>query len=71
MEKDEKTGTDPEIEAHRRKKGIKAVDEGPVEGEGDDVEAHKRIKLKASSEPGGEDSDDVELHRTTTTTTTT
>jgi hypothetical protein len=55
-ERDEKTGTDPEIE-------------GPAEG--DDIEAHKRIKLKASSEPGGEDSDDVELHRTTTTTTTT
>ena len=55
-ERDEKTGTDPEIEA-------------PAEG--DDLEAHKRIKLKATDEGPDEDSDDVELHRTTTTTTTT
>jgi hypothetical protein len=56
-DRDEKTGTDPEIEAHRWKKA-KANDEGPMDG--DDVEAHKK---KATSEPGSDESDDVELHR--------
>jgi hypothetical protein len=47
-ERDEKTATEPEI------------DKGPTEGE---TEAHKRFKLKATSEPSGDDSDDVEAHR--------
>jgi hypothetical protein len=47
-ERDEKTATDPEI------------DKGPKDGE---IEAHKRFKLKATSEPSSEDSDDVEAHR--------
>ena len=64
-DRDEKKGSDPEIEAHRRKV-LKASDEGPKD---EDVEAHKR-KIKASDDPGSEPDDDVELHTTTTTTTT-
>lgn len=61
-ERDEKTGTDPEIEAHRRKKVISAIDEGPKEG--DDVEAHRTTTTaSATDEPGSDESDDVELHR--------
>jgi hypothetical protein len=48
-ERDEKTATDPE------------VDKGPKEGE---IEAHKKFKLKATSEPVSEEGDDdVEAHR--------
>jgi hypothetical protein len=57
-DRDEKTGTDPEIEAHRRKHVVRASDEDS----GEDVEAHKKPKLKATDEPETE-SDDVELHR--------
>lgn len=59
-DRDEKTGTDPEIEAHRRKPPVVRASD---EESGDDVEAHKKPKLKATDEPGSDDSDDVELHR--------
>lgn len=63
-DRDEKTGTDPEIEAHRRRIKIKATDEGPVEDSDDDVEAHRTTTAaRATDEPGSDDSDDVELHR--------
>lgn len=64
-DRDEKTGTDPEIEAHRRKKGMKANDEGPVEDSDDDVEAHRTTTTAArgADAPGGDESDDVELHK--------
>jgi hypothetical protein len=48
-ERDEKTATDPE------------AGKDPKEGE---IEAHKRFKLKATSEPNADDEgDDVEAHR--------
>jgi hypothetical protein len=63
-DRDEKTGTDPEIEAHRRRIKLKATDEGPVEDSDDDVEAHRTTTAaRATDEPGSDDSDDVELHR--------
>ena len=63
-DRDEKTGTDPEIEAHRRRIKIKATDEGPLEDSDDDVEAHRTTTAaRATDEPGSDDSDDVELHR--------
>ena len=37
-------------------------DQDKIEGE-NDVEAHKRIKLKATDEGGEGESDDFELHR--------
>jgi hypothetical protein len=47
-EKDEKTGSDPEIEAHRRKTIMPKRNEEPREAdtpeEEDEVEAHRRIK---------------------------
>lgn len=63
-DRDEKTGTEPEIEAHRRRIKIKATDEGPVEDSDDDVEAHRTTTAaRATDEPGSDESDDVELHR--------
>jgi hypothetical protein len=63
-DRDEKTGTDPEIEAHRRRIKLKATDEGPVEDSDDDVEAHRTTTAaRATDEPGSDESDDVELHR--------
>jgi hypothetical protein len=51
-DRDEKTGTDPEIEAHRRGgKAAKATEEAPKEDE--------------TSEASGGDESDVELHRKT------
>jgi hypothetical protein len=65
-ERDEKTGSDPEIESHRWKKGIKATDEAPAQDSDEDVEAHRATTARAAAatdEPGSDESDDVELHR--------
>lgn len=63
-DRDEKTGSDPEIESHRWKKGMKATDEAPAQDSDEDVEAHRTTTAaRATDEPGSDDSDDVELHR--------
>jgi hypothetical protein len=49
-DRDEKTGSDPEIEAHRRGRGPRATDEAP-EG------------AAATGETTDEDEPDVELHK--------
>ena len=61
-DRDEKTGSEPEIEAHRRRT-LKANEEVSTEDQGDDVEAHRRKAAKANDEPGDASTDDVELHR--------
>jgi hypothetical protein len=49
-DREEKTGSDPELEAHRKKRLLKASDEASAE---------------APEEEKGEDKGDVELHRKT------
>jgi hypothetical protein len=65
-DRDEKTGTDPEIETHRKRGPLpRTNEEAPVEDSDEDVEAHKRRDKKLTDERDESGSDDVELHRMT------